>query len=247
LQPQTSQPIPWTYLIAEKVEGPLVTCRMETSLEAPVIPDFYPTRERLAVGVSIGSQPTELRVESPDDPPRPLADLEVYYADGQSRRHVGRTAFDGSLSLPAHGETPLWLEIMRGETLLARRPLVPGLEDHLLIKAAEPTLDPMLAAQLLDFNDRLADQVARRAILVAEVQGHLEANDLVKAKERINQLRALPSASKLLEDLNLLQEKGNKPGANSAAEIEAIRSLIKKHLAPKVIDDLEKLASPEPK
>jgi hypothetical protein len=234
LRSDGSELLPWTYLIVDKVDGAVATCHLQTALEAPVIPEYHPLRERLALGVTPGTQPTALRVQSPGDPPRPLADLDVTFFQGGSSSFVGRTDPEGSLSLPAREPGFRWLEIRHGDSLLLRLPFVSGLEEQLLLDLPDDSAREKLGAELTSFSDRLVDLVARREVLISEINADLESGDTAAANALLAKLRALPTAAKLLEELERIQTRTDTRVAAKhptiAAEFEAIQTLIKKYV-----------------
>ena len=92
-----------------------------------------------------------------------------------------------------------------------------------------------LAAELTSFSDRLVDLVARREVLISEINGSLESRDTATSSESLPKLRALPTAAKLLEELERIQSRPDTLVAarhpTIAAEFDAIQTLIKKYVS----------------
>ncbi|HEX5102347.1 MAG TPA: hypothetical protein VFV87_00950, partial [Pirellulaceae bacterium] len=103
------------YLSPTNTRGAVVTCRVDAGAAAPLIPEYHPHRQRLALAVSPSSESTQLRLVSIGDPPAPLEGLDVL----DRGELLGRSDRRGLVTIAPDAEAVRALTIRRGERTLA--------------------------------------------------------------------------------------------------------------------------------
>ncbi len=186
--------LPWTYFQPTKFEGPLVTCRVESALALPVLPEYHPLRDRLVLAVTAQERGTRLTIESFSETPTPVAAAEVFRANDAALELLGHTSAVGEFYLP-RGASPLEIVyIRRGLRLIARLPVVPGEEPAATFRAKVDDSHLEIDRALEVVRDNLLDHAARRDAATARVRGLLAKKDIKGATEALAALKALPSA-----------------------------------------------------
>jgi hypothetical protein len=158
---------------------------------------------------------------------------------------VGQTDRQGRLVVPSlKGTLMRVLLVKNGSALLAKLPIVPGLERQLT--ADVPNDDQRLGAEgfVNGLQEELLDIVARQKILVAMIHSRMEAKQFDKAAALVEELRGLPTAQQLNVLLVREQERLATNDTSIQKKIETMigdtRQLIEKWLDPRVIEDLER-------
>ena len=219
LQPGQVEAIPWTYLTPTeaKTSASPFTARLETGLSGTVIPDYHPTRQRLALGISPSQDSTKVRLVA-QGTDAPLEGYEVVAQEPEvagkpgAIMSLGRSGLEGSVVVPKGASTVRTLLILHGEEVLARLPLVPGLAEEITISLADDR--PRLAVEsvLSRIQDDLVDLVARREVLVSRIKAATTARNTAAADKLKDQLQKLPSVDPLLAEL------GKEQGAADALD-----------------------------
>ena len=162
-------PAQWSFCVVEKVSPEEVKCRVHTGMRAEIATRGRGRVEPLVLRVVPTGGSTLLSLQSRTEPRRPLGGYDVYsYPPGQKTAvtRVGRTDRQGQLLIPPT-DVPLRVLLVRsGNEVLARLPIVPGLEPQLTALIAND--DQRLAAEgfITGLQEELVDVFARRKILM---------------------------------------------------------------------------------
>ena len=238
-------PIAWTWLWPVKVDAPLVSCRLETGLKSPAIPEFHPLRERLALGVTPSREPMRLHIVSSGDKPVGQSGLDVFSAspDITGEHFIGRSDRNGVVQVPASDHPLVILLVKQGGQLLARLPLVAGLEREVVVTLTGDASRLGAERFLLATRDVLVDTAARRELLISRIRTHLERDEADKARKLQAELKGLPTAERLIAEIDTqerqLWPKGRPESGPLVAEFSELRALVQKHLAKQPIDELD--------
>lgn len=208
-----AESIGWTYLIPteSKTSSSPFTVRIETGLSGTVLPEYHPTRLRLALGVSPSQDSTKVKLVAEGN----AAPLEGYEVAAQEPEvagkagailSLGRSGPDGIVVVPSSLKAVRMLLIRHGEEILARLPLVPGLAEEITISL--PDDQPRLAIEsaLSRIQDDLVDLVARREVLSSRIKAAAAAGNTAAADKLKGQLSKLPSVDLLLTELTKQQQ-----------------------------------------
>jgi hypothetical protein len=211
--PGPAEPIGWTYLIPTdtKTSSSPFTTRIETGLSGTVLPEYHPTRLRLALGVSPSQDSTKVKLVAEGN----AAPLEGYEVAAQEPEvtgkagavlSLGRSGPDGIVVVPPSLQAVRTLLIRHGEEVLARLPLVPGMAEEITISLADD--QPRLAVEsaLSRIQDELVDLVARREVLSSRIKAATTPGNTAAADRLKGQLSKLPSVDLLLAELGKQQQ-----------------------------------------
>ena len=186
----------WSFCVVEKVSPEEIKCRVHTGMRGEVVSRGRGRVEPLVLRVVPLGGSTLLAIQSRTEPKRPLAGYDIYsYPPGQKTAvtRVGRTDRQGQLLIPP-ADAPLRVLLVRsGNEVLARLPMVPGLEPRLTAEISND--DQRLAAEgfITGLQEELVDVFARRKILMMRIRAAIEAKQFDRASELFDELRRLPT------------------------------------------------------
>lgn len=173
---------------------------------------------------------------------RPLCGYDIYLQKPGQTAGVwfGRTGLDGSIVIPP-GEEPLMILYVRnGGQLLARLPLVPGLEQE--AEAVVMDDDQRLAAEsaVMAAQEELVDLITRRAVLAAQIRGAVRAGDFKSADRMLVDLFALRTRDQFTTQLAAQRQRlySEDPIIQQQVDkmFEETRRLVVQYLDPNEID-----------
>ncbi|MGI8978026.1 MAG: hypothetical protein ACR2FY_02250 [Pirellulaceae bacterium] len=207
------EPIGWTFLIPteSKTASSPFTARIETGLSGAVIPEYHPTRLRLALGVSPSQDSTKVKLAAEGDA-APLEGYEVAVQEPEAAGKpgavlsLGRSGPAGIVVVPPSPSAVRILLVRHGEEVLARLPLVPGLAEEITISLADDRPRLAVESALGRIQDDLVDLVARREVLVSRIKAASTASNTAAADKLKDQLQKLPSVDPLLAELAKQQQ-----------------------------------------
>jgi hypothetical protein len=135
------------------------------------------------------------------------------------------------------------LTIRRGETTLARLPLVPGLEAKLTVPLAASDAALPVEAALAAAEDALIDLLARREVLAARIRAAAKSRDAAAGEVLLAQLRSGTAADALSAQLDKAQQAIGALEADAQprlrSKLDTLRQLLDKHRAESPADKLE--------
>ncbi|MGN6544518.1 MAG: hypothetical protein ACTHK7_05685, partial [Aureliella sp.] len=113
---------------------------------------------------------------------------------------------------PAAGSVPLrqplvLLYVKSGDTVMARLPLVPGLNEVDMADLPSDARRLEAEAMLRGFQGEILDLIAKRALLSARVSRLLSDKEFSKAQEVIGEVRRLPDYKTLSDELDGMQRR----------------------------------------
>jgi len=156
---------------------------------------------------------------------------------------LGHTDWRGTIEV-GPGESPLRLVYLKnGGQLLARLPIVPGLEATLT--AEVPDDAPRLAAEgfVKGLQGQLMDLEAQRRILAERIRLRIKEGKLPEAEQLLEELKQLPTRNDLIRQLDQQQnQQVVSPNAIVQGRIDRLygdmREALGKYLAPSLLNDL---------
>lgn len=187
------QDIPFSYLLAEKTEGAVISAKLISAFRSPLSARRRGRVEQLFVATRAHLPATRLVCQDRAEPDRPLRAYWVYRqsVEGKETTLVGTTDDSGSILVPNTGEGLIVLWIKNGQVPLARLPLVPGAEEEVV--AHLPRDEERLEAEafVLGLQEELLDLVTRRQILLTRAEWYLRAGERDRARQMLEELRSL--------------------------------------------------------
>lgn len=204
---------------------------------------------RTALKVRPFGESTLLRLHLQRDPDFPLIGYELYEKElkSTSMTFIGRTDWDGRLEIERSEDPFRLLYVKNGGAVLARLPIVPGLQPKVVADLSGDDMRLQAEAYIRGVQNAIIDLVAIRELFKARIRLRLERGEMEKAENLMNALREQPSNEKLAtamgkKQTDFLKALGNK-NANQRRKIDEMfattRDLLAKHINPKLVRDLE--------
>jgi len=144
---------------------------------------------------------------------------------------------------------PLFLYYVKnGNTLLAKLPLLTGLEHHESAELPDDRRRLEAEAFVKGVQGEVLDLVARRQILAARIKSRIESKNKVEAEELLNDLRKEKTYDKMQEELEALQRRilsSDRGPITAGTQIridkmfDTTREMLQKYLQDKLLRDME--------
>ena len=238
----------WTLCVVEKITPEEARARVYTGMRGEIPSKGRGRSESLALQVISPGGSTSVTLQSRVEPKMPLAGCDIYaYPPGKKEAVtlIGQTDRQGRVSVLSTKDSLMRVLLVKnGMSLLAKLPIVPGLETQLT--ADMPNDDQRLQAEgfITGLQEELFDLVARQKILSMRIRTRIEAKDLDKAGELVEELRRLPTAQQFITRMTREQEKLATTDTAIQKKINAFfgdtRKLIDQHLDLHLIEDLDR-------
>lgn len=206
------QHVQWTFLKVESIERARMTCSVISTFRAPI----SGSRRRVEL-MGIAARPlfeqTNLKITPRNAPDNPLVGYRVDVMDriptaedAVEDRITLATDRAGVVVIPAFPEAPLrQLLVHSGKSVLAKVPLIPGLEPALELSTPDDTARLNVEGALAVLEGDLIDIVARRAVLMARARIAAKQEKWTEADEYIAQLEELPDLEQVREQIAAIQ------------------------------------------
>ena len=202
------QTVPWTYVVAEGERGNRIVGRVFSHTKRPFGVRRRGRVEQVAIVQRFDPTPVILEVHDRAQPETHLAGYKVFAQDidGSPLTLVGVTNPRGRLSVPPGATRVRMVVLKNGGQLLAKLPVVPGLQPVLEIPL--PNDDPRLRAEaaLTALRESLIDVIARRSLLMSQAERDLGDRKTEEAEERLRQLDELPGRAHFNRELSKLEQ-----------------------------------------
>jgi len=208
------QPVPWTYLVLDRIENGHARCSVTSTYRAPLAANMRNKRvEAIAVRIRADLPATQLKLVAGRTPPRPLSGLFVSLHPSVPEKN-GPTPEPpkylsdrhGMVTVPVdRGHALRMLEVHSGSTLLAKRPFVAGAEPEVTLEVLDDTLRLNAERDIDLLLGRLIETVARRAAFIGRIRAAAKKNDGAAAERLLDELEHLPAAAAYAEELNKIR------------------------------------------
>ena len=239
----------WAYLLVTEIEGRNINM------------DFYAGRVgglqgrknkrtfRTALKVRPFGESTLLRLHLQREPDFPMIGFELYEKELKSTKmtFVGRTDWNGRLQIGRSEDPFRLLYVKNGGSVLARLPLVPGLNPKAVADLSGDDMRLQAEAYIRGVQNAIIDLVAIRKLFEARIHLRLERGEMEKAETLMNALREQPSNEQLATDMGkkqtvFLTALGTR-NANQRRKVDEMftttRELLSSQINPKLLRDLE--------
>lgn len=241
------QPIDWTFLVAETNEAGSGTAAIYTGMRGILSGKRRGRVQPLALAICYEPGPTRLSLIARGNEPKPRAlagyDIYAYGPKDPKSELVGHTDRQGELAIPPAASPLRLLVIKNGNELLARFPIVPGLDPTATIRLADD--GPRLAAEafIVGLQERLVDVVVRRHVLIARIKLRISEGKLDEATKLMDELRRLDSQQEFLIALEQEQQKSLAGDPTVQRKIDRMfsdaRKLVGQYLDPREVSRTE--------
>lgn len=208
--PRKIMHIEWTLLAVSSVseDGTNVTASLHTGLRSPLSNRRRGRVEQLAILVRPPQAPTQLVLRSRTQTSKPLAGYEVfaYGPDSRVTDLLGLTNRDGAIEIPPHHGARIVI-VKHGGELLAKLPLVPGLQP--LMTAYLPDDTERLEAEgiIVGFQQAFIDLIARRKLYISRARKAIDDGKVDEARQHLEELKKLGSYAELTQTLRMAKQK----------------------------------------
>ncbi len=238
----------WSYGAVEKVSPEETLCRIHSGMRGEIAMKGRGRIEPLALRVRSPGGSTMVAIQSRAEPKPPLAGCDIYAYPPDKKDAVaflGQTDRQGRLLVPSiEGSMLRVLLVKNGSALLAKLPIMPGLERRLTAELAND--DQRLKAEgfITGLQEEVFDTIARQKILAARIHARIEAGEFDKASGMILELRELPTGQQYV--LRLGRERDILASNDTAIQkkidmlMNDTRQLIDKNFDLSLIENLER-------
>ena len=207
------QTLPWTYLIADSVDGGRVKCSLVSGLRSPLGSSRRRSVDVIALRVRPHFDSTRLKLVPQGIPSKPLIGYSVSAVakrnandkpKGEPLKQV--TNRRGAVDIPTVNDGPLvWLYIRSGESLLSRVPFVPGIVQTETIQLPDDSIRLSVEGATDLLMIRLVDTVARRAVLIARARILAREGDWKHVDPQVVKIDKLPVIKDFESELTLIR------------------------------------------
>lgn len=112
----------------------------------------------------------------------------------------------GQVHIPVDPDRPLqWIYIRSGSALLAKFPIVAGLESNMTVDCPDDTIRLDVEGQVTLLQTRLIDTIAQRVTLMALAKSRAKKNEWAKVDESLNALKKLPELKDFEQQVTEIQ------------------------------------------
>jgi hypothetical protein len=209
------QPILWSYLRVDSLEGPVARCSIISSLRDPLSKRVIGKNRLIALGLKPASVPTKFRFVTPPLPGQagggyPAAGYTLTVKrlpDGQ-RRDLGTTDREGRIVLPpGFADGLLMFRLLAGGLEpVAEFPSMPGetaMERPIRIRPVPSTVT--LESRLNALKDEIVDQVAIRKRFETRLKSRFDAQAYDEVKAILGQYATLRKRDAYVERLTKMR------------------------------------------
>lgn len=158
---------------------------------------------------------------------------------------LGRSDWRGMVDVPP-GDHPIRLVYVKnGNRLLARLPIVPGLEATQTVELMNDDLRLQAEAFIAGVRNKIMDVVTRRAVLAARIRARIEENKIAEAEELMTEFRSLETRRDLSGLLDQEAQRFIAQDRVTQRKIDILfsdtRELLAKYIKPEENDQLSQL------
>lgn len=238
----------WSLCVIEKVSPDDVRSRVHTGMKSEMPAKGRGRAESLALRVISPGGSTTVVLRSRSEPKMPLAGCDIYGYPPSKKdavKLIGQTDRQGRLVVSSNNDELMRVLLVKnGSALLAKLPIVPGLEPQLSADLLND--DQRLEAEgfITGLQEEVFDLVARQKIFASRIRARIVAKDFDKAAELITDLRRLPTPQQFIMRIARAQEKLATTDPTVQKKLKMLfgdtRKLIDKHLDLHLIEDLDR-------
>lgn len=238
-------PIPWTIGVAKGREGTLLKTEIHTGVRNTLTARTTSRTQRFALQVRPTGKTTLLTLRSTDKNVETMSGYDVLVKDPRSEETapLGRTDWRGTMTVPATDYPLRVVYLKNGSQLLARLPLIPGLEATMIADLNADDRRLQVEGYNAGLQGKIMDLVARRAIMASRVKKRANEGKIDEAVKLLEEYKALPTKEELTRQIDLAQVKLTSPNKRTQDKIDKMfndsRKLLDKFVTSKQLRELE--------
>ncbi|NLE39711.1 MAG: hypothetical protein GX621_16960 [Pirellulaceae bacterium] len=227
--------IPWTFLVVEQCDDEAFTAALHSALTSPMSGRHRGRVDPLALAVRPTGDTTRVVLTGRVEPYPILANYKIYEQELNSRktRLLGQTDMTGAINV-GRGDAPLRLLVVKsGRVLLARLPVVPGLEPELTAEIRDDDQRLVVEGFANAMQFQLIDLIIQQRIVSKYVEDFLNEGKIKEAEKLVAELRAFPAPEELIREINneqmrtVVEDKWTKKKVDEL--FDDTRSFLRKH------------------
>ena len=252
-KPKRIDVIEWTYLRVDHQEGDLWQCEVQTALRNPLTGRGSSRTKKIGLGVKPEGTKTVLKLVTLEKLRRegkqviieiPMEGYEIFAKsplppdeDGKKPKPIplGRTDWRGTIEIERDPDYPLRLiYVKNGRFLLARLPLIPGLDSHVTADLTSDDQRLEVEAFVRGVEATVMDFVARRQILASRIRRRLGEGKVSEARGLMEEFTRIPSKDTLermiATRLNSVKSKDRREQKRIKGLLTGAQMLIRRYL-----------------
>jgi hypothetical protein len=243
--PRRIEPIEWTWLDTVSVSEAQAACNIYSGLRTPLRTARKGRVDQFVVSVDPPGGSTRVILHARTDPKRALAGYDVFaQAPGvETTTLLGRTDRFGGIEVSSAAEAIRVLLVRNGGEVLARLPLVPGLEAEARAPLTDDDVRLAVEGFIVGLQQSLVEAIARREVVLLRIRKRIEGKQWDEARALVEELKEMPTRA---EFATLLANRRKSTVYNDPRvkrEINQLfddtQKLIDTYLDPKQISDIE--------
>lgn len=220
------QVAPWTFMTVKDRQSNVLQCDVFSGYRSALGGRSSSRTVKLALAVQPTSSQSILHLTTRDDPPQPLGGYEIHakHPVTEETELVGVTDWRGICEIPQSDHRLRVLYVRNGGRLLARLPMVPGLDEDLTVQVSDD--DKRLQAEgfIKGMQGKIMDLVARRELYTSRFRRHLKNGEFEEAKAQLEVFRKLATRTDLNRDLDFLEARVQTSDRSVQAKIDQLLS-----------------------
>ena len=221
-----------------------VHCQIVSGLRNPIRSRGSRRMERFALESKPFFESTTLRLVKREDQTTPLAGYDVYQRLPKEKKttRVGRSDWQGELTIPRNKHPLKTFYIKNGDRLLARLPIVVGSQPLITAQLTDDSLRLEAEGFLKGIQEEVIDLIARREIFSLRIQKRIENSKLDDAEALLDELRLLPTRQDI--ERRIREREANFQTRDKAQQdrinrlFRDTRRLVLKHLSSSGVEEL---------
>ena len=206
-QLESLEPIPFTYLTIDRIEGSLVYGQVQSAVRAPLSGRTSKRLQKLALVIRPPARPTTLKVVASDNPNLALEGVEVFARRAQDKKEdasdfLGKTDWRGIIEIPPGTEGLRLIYLKRGAKAIKKLPIMPGYHDSLTTEVENDEARLFAEGVILGIQSEILDLVVQRLAFESRIAELLERNMVARARSILEKYQELPTNQKLVSSLS---------------------------------------------
>lgn len=219
------QPIPWTYITVDEIDGSTVQGSVQSGLRLALGGKKRGRIDTLVVALRPQQSATKVELLTQSKPQRPLVAhrIEVRTEPVIPRSKEGESEVDpnstliaelltdrrGQARIPAvKGRSMVWLFAFSGQNLLARVPFVPGLRHEVALEVPDDATRLAAEADLQMLQAEIVDAVALRNTAIALIRAAAKKDDWNTVNQRLDVIKRQKDAGSFSDRLTAVRVAG---------------------------------------
>lgn len=194
--------IPWTFLVVQQQDGHLLECLAHSGVYSLLAVRASVRLQKYALWIQPPGEESTVQIVRRGDG-TPLPGYAIYRQNPQTEEttRLGQTDWRGKLVVPREDLLLQVLYVRNGGRLLARLPIIPGLEEELTAEVRDDNRRLEAEGYVRGIQNLVMDLVARRELYISRFRRHLRAEEFDQARALLEEFDALPNRSDLAREL----------------------------------------------